>query len=139
MEAIISRGEQFAQAGSPLEEEENGRLGSNAASSPYLIVTTNLPTAGVPVVGPDGVVHLTAKGFVFDPNGTNEAIALIDERVVDQSVIVRQDGSIVAELTVPEDLSNGEHRVQVVQTMNEQEIVARSIFVKSALDEGDQS
>jgi hypothetical protein len=124
MVGIISGEEEFTEEAGP--------------DQPYLFITTSVPVAGTPVVGGDGVVHVAATGFIFEPEGDNYAVVSIDERVIDETAEVMKDGSAELKLKIPEQLSFGEHTVQVTQKVGSQEVTARSSFVKAAIDDFEQ-
>jgi hypothetical protein len=91
------------------------------SDEPYLFIGTNLPISGTDVLGSDGIIHIFATGFRFDPNErNNNAIVTIDEKIVDQTAKIMQDGTVKSEIKVSEGLSDGKHVIKLIQQTDRQ-------------------
>jgi hypothetical protein len=103
------------------------------ASVPYVFVTTSLPTVGVPVVGADGVLHVFATGLGAAEN--RHVAMMVDGVAIEEAHHVEHDGSLRMRMTVPEDMAYGEHRVEILHTVEGKEVRLGRSFVKAAIDE----
>jgi hypothetical protein len=108
------------------------------SDEPYLFIGTNLPVSGTEVLGSDGIIHIFATGFRFDPNErNNNAIVTIDEKIVNQTAKIMQDGTVKAEVKVSEGLSNGKHVIKLIQQTDNERIFASATFIKANIDDED--
>ncbi len=110
-----------------------------APNQPYLFITTSMPVMGTCILGNEGVIHIFATGFKFDPNAHNSVMTKIDEQLINQTINIIQDGTVRSQLKVPEDLSYGQHIVQVIQNVDDEEIKASSTFVKATIENFDEN
>jgi hypothetical protein len=108
------------------------------SDEPYLFIGTNLPISGTEVLGSDGIIHIFATGFRFDPNErNNNAIVTIDEKIVNQTAKIIQDGTVKAEVKVSEGLSNGKHVIKLIQQTDNERIFASATIIKANIDDED--
>jgi hypothetical protein len=123
-----------AQGGSG-ENEPGERRHETNSKQPYLFITTNIPLSGNHVLGNDGIIHVFARNFKFDPNGKNDVMITVDSIPIEQTAKVREDGTIQSQVEVhPNDLSYGKHIVQIIQHLDNEEITAIESFVKASVD-----
>jgi hypothetical protein len=102
---------------------------------PYLFITTSLTLPGIPVVGPDGIVHILATGFNLDPDSLSELRLFIDGKPATQNFKTAQpQGQLIIDYQVPDELALGEHSIELVQKVGDRELRAKSKFVKAAID-----
>lgn len=109
--------------------------GGQPGRRPYLMLASSVPMPGTTIVGPDGLLHINARGFAFAPGGRNIAAIRVDGEVLDAAAAVAQDGTVQMTLKLAGDMPEGEHAVEVAQSAGDGEIAARSTFVKAMMDE----
>jgi hypothetical protein len=112
------------------------RAEAEAVPRPYLMLSSSAVMPGTTVVGPDGVLHINARGFAFEPGGQNSAVIRVDGDVVDAAAPVAEDGTVRMTVELAGDLLEGEHTIAVAQRAGGGERIARSTFVKAMMDEG---
>ena len=95
---------------------------------PYLFVSTEFQSSGIPMVGTTGMVELYATGFNFDENSA--ALIAIDNIIVDK-VRIEKDGTVRYSFKSTDELTFGEHTVQITQPFNGKELIAVSSFAKT--------
>ena len=103
-------------------------------TQPYVFISTSIPLAGLPVLGNDGVIHILARGFKFNPSTTNFVSVKIDGKPIVQNMEVLHDGTVKSPLKVPQELSYDQHVIHLIQKVDNEEIMASSTFVKAAID-----
>ena len=133
---IISGPEEFKDP--EKQREQKYDIMTEEAKQPYLFISTSIPMAGIPVIGEDGIVTVFATGFRFDPDIDNYSDVILDGQAVVKNAKVMEDGSINYEFKVSEELSYGQHIVEVIQKVEDKEIMASSSFVKAAIDDFDE-
>jgi hypothetical protein len=119
---------------SKLAAESTEMEGEPGLNEPYLFITTNIPSAGEPVLGRDNIVHLFGTGFKFDPD-TNNMTLSIDGQIIEGKIELTQDGSMKSDIEIPTILPNGKHTIKVLQKTQNIEISASGSFVKETIDD----
>lgn len=106
-----------------------------AAPRPYLMLSSSVAMPGATIVGPDGILHISARGLAFEPGGQNTATIRVDGEMLEAAALVAPDGTLRTSMKLADDLLEGEHAVEVAQRAGGGEIVARSSFVKVMMDD----
>lgn len=101
---------------------------------PYLSLSTNLPSSGMPVVGEDGIVNIYASGFNYKSQKSSYVYILLDESTIEKGYPIKKDGTVKYQFTLPSDLDMGMHTIKVLQNINRNNIYAECEFIKSAID-----
>jgi hypothetical protein len=105
-------------------------------TSPFLFVTTSIPSVSIPVLGSDGILRLWAIGV--KPNSEligAQLMVTIDGAVVDKEVRFEKDGTLSAKIVAPEKLSYGSHFVALVSGGKP---ILQAMFVKGYIDDVDK-
>jgi hypothetical protein len=113
------------------------RAEAEAVAPPYLMLSSSVAMPGTTVVGPDGVLHINARGFAFEPGGQNSAEIRMDGEVIVAAASVAEDGTVRTTMKLAGDLLEGEHAVEVTQRAGGGGRSARSTFVMAMMDQGD--
>jgi hypothetical protein len=129
--SIISGKQEFME---PVDEPSPNEPSPNA---PNLFIATSIPITGLPVLGSDRIIHVFATGFKFDPTGNNLVRIMIDEQINNQRPKVMQDGTVKFQVKVPEQLSECEHIIKVIQEVDNNMLMVSGTFIKAVIDEID--
>ena len=106
-----------------------------AAPRPYLILSTELPTAGLPVLAKDGLLHVRAIDFAPEQTGARQPRLAIDGMPVDAKTYLDEKGALIVTIKVPDALPYGAHRIEVTQETPRGTLRASATFVKATIDE----
>lgn len=122
-----------ARDSQPPEEDDRMPEGFDNPRLPRILLSTDLPPIGVPTVGEADSIGLIGKGF--DPDGPTAAVLLDGVPINDVRLEVADDGTISAQVPLPEGLERGEHLVEVRQGEGRDARVTTSVLLKAEADE----
>lgn len=131
---IISGYEQFNEELKQYPKEYVKEDLTEPTDLPYLTLSTNLPSSGMPVVGEDGILNIFARGFNYKSQKSSYVYILLDESTIEKAYPIKKDGTVKYQCNLSPDLAMGMHTIKLIQNINGNNIYAECEFIKSAID-----
>jgi hypothetical protein len=100
---------------------------TRAATGPYIILSTGLPTPGLPVVGPDGLLRVIAHDLSTE-QGAVIKIRIDGKPMRARRARVHKDGTMITSLMLPESWASAIHVLELEQKVGGRRRIASAQF-----------